>query len=180
MKLGHVLVTGGAGFIGSQLVSRLLPFAEKISIVDDLSTGVLEAIPNEHKVNFYQDSILNEELLASMMPEIDLVFHVACRNLVKSMDDIKADMKTNLLGALAVLEQAKENGTKLKRIVYTSTALFMEMPDSFRRKNGKSKLQLRMQRVSFRQNSIFTFFTKCIGCRCRSFASPTCMGQVNW
>ncbi len=122
MKFGNVLVTGGAGFLGSQLIKKLLPVAEHIYVIDDLSTGNRDTIAQSDKVTFYQDSITNEKLLEDIMPQVEWVYHLACRNLLLSAVDMKGDFTTNLYGGYLLLQKAKSHGTRLKRFVYTSTA----------------------------------------------------------
>ncbi|MDQ0207868.1 NAD-dependent epimerase/dehydratase family protein [Alkalicoccobacillus murimartini] len=121
-RFNHVLVTGGAGFIGSKLVAALLHQAEKITIIDDLSTGNRDEVPEHPAITFIEDSILNEQLLEDILPEIDIVFHIACRNLVLSVTDMKEDFEVNLRGAYTLLDQIRKYGTKVTRFVYTSTA----------------------------------------------------------
>ncbi|WP_201319365.1 MULTISPECIES: NAD-dependent epimerase/dehydratase family protein [unclassified Paenibacillus] len=122
MKLGKVLVTGGAGFLGSQLVKRLLPRSEHIYVIDDLSTGNPRALPDSDQITFIQGSITNEELLEEIMPKVEWVFHLACRNLYLSAVDVRQDFDTNLYGGFLLLQKAKSHCPNLKRFVYTSTA----------------------------------------------------------
>lgn len=122
MNLNTVLVSGGAGFIGSQLIKQLLPQSSKIYVIDNLSTGNLNNIPNSSKIVFIKGSITDKYLLREIMPKIDYVFHLACSNLVKSVDDMELDFHTNLYGQYILLHAAKTYGKTLKRIVYTSTA----------------------------------------------------------
>lgn len=122
MNFGHVLVTGGAGFIGSQLVKRLLPVADRISVIDDLSTGNRAAVPPSGKVIFHQDSILNEGLLEQVLPDVTYVFHLACRNLMSSIDNMDSDFTTNLYGGYVLLRKSLQKAVNLNRFIYTSTA----------------------------------------------------------
>lgn len=122
MEFGKVLVTGGAGFIGSQLLKRLLPMAEHIYVIDNLTTGNRSAIPQSDNITFYEDSITNEQLLEQIMPEVDTIYHLACRNLQLSVVDMDEDYSTNLYGGYLLLKHAKLHCPKLKRFVYTSTA----------------------------------------------------------
>ncbi|NGQ95721.1 NAD-dependent epimerase/dehydratase family protein [Brevibacillus sp. SYP-B805] len=122
MKFGSVLVTGGAGFVGSQLVKRLLPLADHITIIDDLSTGNRQAIPDSDKITFYQDSVTNEGLLQAVLPEVEWVFHLSCRNLVLSAENLEADFHTNLYGGFLLLNLVKKYCHGLRRMIYTSTA----------------------------------------------------------
>ena len=121
MNLGKVLVTGGAGFLGSQLVNRLLPISEHIYIIDDLSTGNLAAVPKSEKVSFYKESITNEKLLEEILPKVEYIFHFACKNLVLSVENINADFMTNLYGGYLLLQKAQACCPQLKRFIYAST-----------------------------------------------------------
>ncbi|KGA97301.1 epimerase [Alkalihalobacillus alcalophilus ATCC 27647 = CGMCC 1.3604] len=140
MRLGHVLITGGAGFIGSQLVKRILPEADKVTIIDDLTTGNEHSIPKSKKIHFYNDSILNEELLAVILQDVDYVFHVAARNLVMSMQELKKDLEVNTLGTLVLLEQTKLHAKRLKRFVYSSTSSIYGVATNFPTKEKEKNI----------------------------------------
>ncbi|MCC3355666.1 NAD-dependent epimerase/dehydratase family protein [Bacillus timonensis] len=129
MNLGKVVVTGGAGFLGSQLVRNLMPLSEHIYIIDDVSTGKRSAIPNSDKITFYEESITNENLLEEILPEVDYIFHFACKNLVLSVENINSDFETNLYGGYILLQKAKECCKDLKRFIYASTtSIYSEAP----------------------------------------------------
>ncbi|QOY34212.1 NAD-dependent epimerase/dehydratase family protein [Anaerobacillus isosaccharinicus] len=121
-KLGNVLVTGGAGFLGSQLVLKFLELSDHIWVLDDLSTGKKSSVPSSSKVTFIEGSILDESLLKPILPKVNYIFHFACANLVNSVTDINRDFSTNLLGSFKMLQYAKEHCTSLKRFIYASTA----------------------------------------------------------
>ncbi len=122
MQFTKVLVTGGAGFLGSQLLHRLLPISDKIYVIDDLFTGNQHAIPVSEKIFFYKESITNVKLLDEILPEVEWVFHLACRNLLLSTVDMKEDFNTNLYGGFLLLQKARLHCQNLKRFIYTSTA----------------------------------------------------------
>lgn len=122
MNFGNVLVTGGAGFLGSQLIKKLLPQSEQIYVIDDLSAGQRESIPDSPKIIFYKESITNKELLAQLIPKVEWVFHLACRSLSKSVDDMEADFHVNLQGGICMLEQCRLHGHRLKKFIHASTA----------------------------------------------------------
>ncbi|UNC93861.1 GDP-mannose 4,6-dehydratase [Candidatus Contubernalis alkalaceticus] len=118
----NILVTGGAGFIGSQLIKKLLPLCRHIYIIDDLSTGQKNAVPVSEKITFHHDCITNKKLLFEIMPKVKHIFHLACSNLLQSVRDLEKDFQTNLFGGFVMLQCAKSHCPDLKRFVYTSTA----------------------------------------------------------
>ncbi|WP_367015143.1 NAD-dependent epimerase/dehydratase family protein [Priestia koreensis] len=122
MSMGTILVTGGAGFLGSQLVKRLLKEADHIYVIDNLATGNKAAIPTSTKITFYEESITNEDLLKDVLPKVDYVFHFACKNLVNSVENVNEDFLTNMYGGYLLLQHAHQYAKKLKRFVYASTA----------------------------------------------------------
>jgi len=121
MNLGKVMVTGGAGFLGSQLVKRLLPLCDHIYVIDDLSTGNKTAIPDSNQITFYEESITNEKILENVLPKVKYIFHFACKNLILSVENIASDFETNLYGGYLLLKKAQECCSELKRFVYAST-----------------------------------------------------------
>jgi len=122
MNMGKVLVTGGAGFLGSQLVKRLLALSEHIYVIDDLSTGNLSSLPETDQITFIHGSITNEQILDDVIPQVDYIFHLACSNLYLSVTDLRLDFNTNLYGGFLLLDKAQRLGVRLKRFLYTSTA----------------------------------------------------------
>jgi UDP-glucose 4-epimerase len=121
-----VLVTGGAGFIGSTLVDRLLAEGHAVDVVDDLSTGVLsnlaEARANRgHELKVHQLDIRESgvvELIARRRPEV--VFHLAAQADVRvSVTRPVFDAEVNILGSLNVLEGARLGGAR--KIVFASS-----------------------------------------------------------
>lgn len=119
----RVLVTGGAGYIGSHLVDALIRRGDDVLVIDNLSTGSFENIRHlqgQSAFRFINDSILNETLLERMVPSRDLIFHLAAavgvRHIVK---DPLAAINTNVRGTEAVLACAFRYW---KRIVIASTS----------------------------------------------------------
>lgn len=98
MKFTNVLVTGGAGFLGSQLVKKLLPISNHIYVIDDLSTGNRAAVPLSEKITFYEDSVTNGRILEEVLPKVEYIFHFSCKNLVLSVKNMDDDFHTNLYG----------------------------------------------------------------------------------
>jgi UDP-glucose 4-epimerase len=76
----RILVTGGAGFIGSHLVEKLLGLGHEVSVLDDLSTGSsrnLAGISGTASLEFYLGSVLDEDLVSSLVAKTDYIFHLA-------------------------------------------------------------------------------------------------------
>ncbi|MFC1478258.1 NAD-dependent epimerase/dehydratase family protein [Candidatus Margulisiibacteriota bacterium] len=114
------LVTGGAGFIGSHVVDRLIAEGHEVIILDDLSTG-FERNLNSAAV-FVQGSITNDRLICEIFTEnkIDYVFHLAAQiDVRKSAEDPVYDANTNIIGGLNLIQIAEEN--KIKKFIYIST-----------------------------------------------------------
>ena len=119
----RVLVTGGAGYIGSHLADALIKRGDEVLVIDNLSTGRFENIRHlqgHPAFRFINDTILNESLLERMIPSRDLIFHLAAavgvRNVLK---DPLAAINTNVRGTEAVLDHAFRYW---KRIVIASTS----------------------------------------------------------
>lgn len=121
----RVMVTGGAGFVGSNLVDRLLAEGHKVDVVDDLSTGRLvnlsDARSARQSFSFHQLDIRSPELvelIGRRRPEI--IFHLAAQASVRvSVDRPVYDAEVNVLGTLRVLEGARAGGTE--RVVFAAS-----------------------------------------------------------
>lgn len=114
------LVTGGAGFIGSRLVARLLECGAEVHVLDDLFTGKRENVPDHPGVRFTLGSVVEPEVVESCMAGADIVIHAAARNIAVSTRDPQEDFRTNIGGTLNVLLAAKK--LQVKRVIYTSTS----------------------------------------------------------
>ena len=116
----NILVTGGAGFIGSHLVRTLLAKGEKVTALDDLSTGLAENLPPE--AEFIEMDILDEGLKKVVAAgAFDVIVHLAAQTMVDvSIKDPLFDAQTNLLGTVRVLEAAR--AANVKRVIFASTA----------------------------------------------------------
>ena len=105
-----ILVTGGAGYIGSHLVDRLLERGDEVYAIDNLSTGRISNIHHHldaDRFRFLNDTILNEALLDRLASDVDLVYHLAALVGVKYVvADPLAAIKTNVTGTEAVLGAA--------------------------------------------------------------------------
>lgn len=117
-------VTGGAGFIGSHIVDKLMERGDDVIVYDNMSTGMSDFIKHhEGKPNFkfVEGDILDLPKLKQEMQGVELVFHMAAHADVRSgFEDHKVDFDQNLIGTINVLEAMKEVGAK--KIVFASTA----------------------------------------------------------
>jgi UDP-glucose 4-epimerase len=114
----RILVTGGAGFVGSKLVMRLLQEGARVTVLDDLFTGRRENLPAEG-CEFVQGSVCDANTVESLVGSHQLIFHLAARNIVVSTRNPREDYETNIGGTLNVLLAARAAGGK--RVVYTSS-----------------------------------------------------------
>jgi UDP-glucose 4-epimerase len=118
--LPKILVTGGAGFIGSHVADLFLAKGYQVEIVDDLSSGKRDNVP--HKATFHQLSVNSAEF-ARLVREgnFDVVAHLAGQiDVRKSVADPVKDATINILGSLNLMESVRAAGRKA-RIVFTST-----------------------------------------------------------
>ena len=118
--MSHVLVTGGAGFIGSHLCERLLAAGHDVTALDDLSTGRREHVPDGVRL-VVADVADAEAVRAGFEGEtVDAVFHVAGQaSIARSFDRPERDLRTNVLGTLNVLEACLAAG--VPRLVHASS-----------------------------------------------------------
>ncbi len=115
----RALVTGGAGFIGSNLVDRLVADRHEVRVVDDLFTGFRE---NVHpKAEFVEGSVADEALVRDAMEGIDVVFHQAAHKAVlRSVEHPLVTDLANTHGTLVLLKAALDAG--VRRVVYASSS----------------------------------------------------------
>jgi UDP-glucose 4-epimerase len=113
-----ILVTGGAGFVGSNLVERLIQDHAHVTVLDDLFSGRESNLPESDFIEFIKGSVTDEGLVAKLVHDADLVFHLAARNIVVSTKEPRLDFAVNIGGTLNVLLAAREKGI---RVVYTSS-----------------------------------------------------------
>jgi UDP-glucose 4-epimerase len=115
----RVLVTGGAGFIGSNLTDRLLGEGHQVAVIDDLSSGHREQVSD--LAQFYELSVASEWLgrvIAKERPEV--IFHLAAQiDVRKSVSEPLHDARVNVLGTVQLLEAAARNG--VGRFVFMSS-----------------------------------------------------------
>jgi UDP-glucose 4-epimerase len=126
-----VIVTGGAGFIGSHLAEALAGQGYQVVILDDLSTGKVENIEEllkNNNVDFIQDSVTNLPLLKRLFKDAYHVFHLAAiPSVLRSLENPQASHEVNVNGTLNVLLAARKNGVK-KVIFASSSSVYGDTP----------------------------------------------------
>lgn len=123
----NIIVTGGAGFIGSNLVDRLIEEGHKVIVIDNLITGKKENVNREAK--FYKMDICDEKIRDIFKNEkINVVCHNAAQiDVQKSINNPIFDGDVNILGTINILEACKE--ANVKKIIYSSTAAAYGEPE---------------------------------------------------
>jgi UDP-glucose 4-epimerase len=142
-----VLVTGGAGFIGSNITKMLCDQGNNVIIVDDLSFGYQKFV--DKRAKFYKGSIADASLMDSALEGVDVVMHLAASSIISlSYTDPLGYYRNNLINGLILLEMMRKK--RITKIIYSSTAAVYGEPfkvpvKEFSKKNpissyGASKL----------------------------------------
>jgi UDP-glucose 4-epimerase len=116
----HVLVTGGAGFIGSHLVDSLIEARARVTVYDNFSTGFEEFLPARNRLRVVRADLLDRDGLAAAMRGVDFVFHLAANADIK--DNLKAPrfaIEQNLIGTQNLLEAMR--AAKVQDVAFAST-----------------------------------------------------------
>jgi UDP-glucose 4-epimerase len=116
----RAVVTGGAGFLGSNIVDRLLELGAQVVLFDDFSTGSERVVPQDETLEIVRGSVSDYDLVRSALQDATVVFHEAARNIIQSMRDPHDDFEVNIGGTLNVLLAARDCG--VDRVVYASSA----------------------------------------------------------
>ena len=126
-KLINALVTGGAGFIGSNLVDRLLDRGDMVVVVDNETA-------NNHKETYWNDNAINvkadvnDKGFDNIATNIDCIFHLAADISIQyCIENPAATYKNNVYGLLNVLETARKND--IKKVIFSSTAAIYGLTD---------------------------------------------------
>jgi UDP-glucose 4-epimerase len=123
-----ILVTGGAGYIGSALVEKLISLGHEVKVIDDLSNGFIENI--NQKAEYLNGSILNDELLSRAVKDVEAVFHLAAKIRVEE-GEVKPNLyrQVNVDGTLNLLKLCNSFG--VKKFIFASTAAVYGDPSDY-------------------------------------------------
>ena len=126
------VVTGGAGFIGSNLVDELVRLGHKVIVIDNLSTGQLKNLDKvKNKIEFVNIDISNsEKSINKYFKNVEWVFHIAgCADIVPSINNPKSYFQSNVNGTLNILEASRENN--VKKFIYAASASCYGIPERY-------------------------------------------------
>ncbi len=127
----RVLITGGAGFIGSNLADRLLARGDEVVVYDNLATGIpefLEAAGRSKAFTLVRGDVLDLEALTRAAAGADVVFHLAANADVRfGLEHPRRDLEQNTIATFNVLEAMRQNG--VKRIAFSSTGSIYGEPE---------------------------------------------------
>ena len=116
-----VLVTGGAGFIGSNLVAALLNRGDRVRVLDNLFSGRRENLPASERLDFVTGDIRDEHAVRAAVAGCDVVFHLAASvGNKRSIDAPVEDAEINVIGTIRILEASR--ASKVRRLVVSSSA----------------------------------------------------------
>lgn len=125
----RVLVTGGAGFIGSHLVDQLVENGDEVIVIDDFSYGREENLHRcADQILLVRASILDEELLCQAARGVEVIFHLAAISSVqRSIEDPDGTYAINAMGTQRIINVAKENGAAV--IFSSSSAVYGDLEE---------------------------------------------------
>jgi len=116
----RIVVTGGAGFVGSNVVRKLIAEKALVVILDDFYTGDNNNLPaGESSLEIVEGSVTDFDLVRNVLKGARLVFHLAARNIIVSTRNPREDYEVNIGGTLNVLLAARE--LNIARVVYSSS-----------------------------------------------------------
>jgi UDP-glucose 4-epimerase len=118
-----ILVTGGAGFIGSHLTDKLLECGYQVTVLDNLRNGTLNNLKeakSKQNFTFLEGDILDQSICNKAAADVDIIYHLACLGVRHSIHSPFENHRVNAEGTLNVLEAARRN--QVKKFFYISTS----------------------------------------------------------
>ncbi len=123
----HVLITGGAGFIGSHTAGCLLDEGHRVTVLDNLSSGKRENLPTSSDLRLIVGDINDAAAVADAISGCDRVLHLAAQvSVAASVEEPVPSCRDNILGFVNILDHARRNG--ITRMVYASSAAVYGQP----------------------------------------------------
>ena len=127
----NILITGGAGFIGSHLVDQLLKKNYKISVIDNLSTGRIQNLKGlKNRIKFYNFDLSKKGKWQDILKNIDVVFHLAAlADIVPSIQNPDKYFRANVIATKNLVECCIKN--KVKKIIYSASSSCYGIPKKY-------------------------------------------------
>jgi len=127
MKNKNTLVTGGAGFIGSNLVNKLIEEGNSVTVLDNFMSGHRSNLDRLPGVRIIEGDVRDQAAVALAMKGVEVVFHLAASvGNKRSIDNPIADAEINVLGTINILEAARKEGVR-KIVTSSSAGIFGEL-----------------------------------------------------
>jgi UDP-glucose 4-epimerase len=120
LKNNTILVTGGAGFVGSNIVRILVNQGAKVTVLDNLFAGFENLLPKSSKITFIKGDICDKKLVNELVKKHKYIIHAAAKSIIISCKNPIEDYETNIGGTLNLLTACKEYG--VEKFVYTGSA----------------------------------------------------------
>jgi nucleoside-diphosphate-sugar epimerase len=122
LKNTAVLVTGGAGFIGSHVVEKLVSKGAHVTVLDNLSTGTLDNLEKvKHSITFLRGDIVDLETCITAAKHTSIIFHLAAKvSVAESVENPQLCYETNVIGTANMLDAALKNN--VSRFIFSSSA----------------------------------------------------------
>ncbi|PIN75986.1 LPS biosynthesis protein WbpP [Candidatus Woesearchaeota archaeon CG10_big_fil_rev_8_21_14_0_10_37_12] len=159
-----ILVTGGAGFIGSHIVDALVQESHTIIVYDNLSAGKKENIAHhKNNINLVEADITDFQTLNESCQNVDVILHLAASNSVpRSLKEPEKFFHNNILGTYNVLEAARQNN--VKRVIFSSSSSVYGTNQELPLKEEKTGMRLSPYAISkFTGEDLCKFFWKTYG-----------------
>ena len=175
-----VMVTGGAGFIGSHLVDELVRHGRRITVYDNLSTGFLrhlDSAKSSGRVEIVEGDILDSAKLTAAMEGVSTVFHLAANADVRGgIADTYVDLEQNVIGTHRVLEAMRSVGAT--EMVFTSSATVYGEPHDFPTREDYTPLQTSLYGASkLAAEALIQAYGEYFGIRSHSFRFVSWIGE---
>ena len=120
LKNLEILVTGGAGFVGSNIVKSLLKMGAYVTVLDNLFSGFEHLLPINKNLKFINGDVCNKKIVDDLVSKHKFIIHAAAKNIIVSTKNPIEDYETNIGGTLNMLAACKKYD--VERFVYTGSA----------------------------------------------------------
>jgi UDP-glucose 4-epimerase len=179
-NIGRAFVSGGAGFIGSHIVDRLVRDGAKVTIYDNFSTGQEQFISHhagDPKVRIVRADVLDSEQLKEEMAECDFVFHLQANADVRGgMQLTRVDLEQNTIATWNILEAMRINN--IGHIVFASSATVYGEPDIFPTPESYAPLQTSLYGASkLAGEAMIQAYAEYFGITCYIFRFVSWIGE---